>query len=1155
MQGPSVFSSRASVPAQNRPDLSTSLNMRPGVHSLVQDSRRLVVVLSATEKASLELQAANLLAYLRSRPEFFYRDRLKSLALTLQRRSLFSWRLAVPCSTQLELMEALGNAQITPQRSTTAPRIAYIFTGQGAQWHAMGRELVETYPVFSSTIRVAEDCLKALGADWSLSDELSKDAAASLIGQPHISQPACTAIQIALVDLFASWDILPVAVAGHSSGEIAAAYAAKALPIGICMSIAYHRGMCVVNLSRQFSYLNGSMLALGVHEAEARTLIEQSQGKGCAIIACVNSPKSVTISGDETKLVGLKTLADEKKIFNRFLHTGVAYHSPHMQLVANDYRDHLATISPNTQSSKISFYSSLKGRLVEHSDLDTSYWVDNLTSPVLFSNAMYNLCSLNSAPEIQIDTLIELGPHSALRGPIRQILLELPERISRPSYLSALIRDESAVTTTLQMASTLLMAGLPLDLAAVNFSGESSKPSLITDLPSYSWTHDERYWAESRVARGYRLKHGRRNELIGNLAGEVSGDEQRWRIIVNSDSMPWVRDHKVQSQILFPVAGYLILAMEATAKKAISASKKPDRFCLREVVVDRALVLSESTDIEMSISLRPHYGSARTSSASWNEFSIASWTDDQGWNEHCKGLVVAQSNEKLRPPCDMYLSPGEGEYKRTLADIEAACTGHMDAEKVYEILRQAGFDYGSLFRGLKNIRTDHGKHSFGEVYSADTASSMPYGYEGEMLMHPATLDACIHSIWPIIIQMNTDHLATYVPTYMKTVSMSPKIRKESGGMNRVYATLQSGQSASKTVTLNAYVVDPDLAESSFVFEIEGLVMTRISDEASDMRDRSIAYRTSWTPPVSLLAPEQYQRLLGPDEMTEKQKQHIRLQEEASYYYIENCLTAIPENHYEAMPEHHRRLYNWMKGQSYLAKQGQSLLQDHTWSVADKSIREKILAQAAFLNTEGAFLAKLGAHLPRILLGEVDPLSEMVQDDLLGEYYRSADACVSGCNDALVNAVKLLTHENPHLTIFEIGGGTGTIATPLVEALVSSGKTVPFKNYCFTDISNGFLEKGRSKFAFLGGLMSFRQFDAARDPSEQGFMGQTYDVVVAHLVLHATKRMETTMQNVRRLLRPGGHLLLVENTVKTKRLFPFGTLPGWWLGTRLVSLSI
>ena len=182
--------------------------------------------------------------------------------------------------------------------------------------------------------------------------------------------------------------------------------------------------------------------------------------------------------------------------------------------------------------------------------------------------------------------------------------------------------------------------------------------------------------------------------------------------------------------------------------------------------------------------------------------------------------------------------------------------------------------------GLTNIRTDDGKHAFGEVYSADTASSMPHGYENEMLMHPARFDACIHSAWPINIQMNTNHLATYVPTDMKNVSMSPNIKKESGEMNRVYATLPSGQSASKTITLNAYVVDPDLAESSLTFDIEGLVMTRISDEA-DMRDRAIAYRTSWKPPLSFLVPEQYQKLLGPDEMTEKQHKHIRLQEQAS----------------------------------------------------------------------------------------------------------------------------------------------------------------------------------------------------------------------------------------------------------------------------------
>ncbi len=1146
-QGPSVLRSQANG------TVPLSISKTPtGVHSLSEKVRRLIVVLSATEKASLERQAANLVAYLGQRPDFFYKDRLKSLALTLQRRSLFPWKFAVPCGTQMELMEVSRKSQVSPQRSTTEPRIAYVFTGQGAQWHAMGRELIEKYSIFSSTIRAAEECLSTLGAKWSLFDELSKDAQTSLIGEPHVSQPACTAIQLALVDLFASWGIQPIAVTGHSSGETAAAYAARALPMDICMSIAYYRGMSVMDLSRKFPYLNGSMMAVGVHEAGAKTLIEQSHGKGSATIACVNSPKSVTISGDETKLVELKKLADEKKLFNRILHTGVAYHSHHMQFVAADYRDNLGTINPNMQSSNVKFHSSLKGCLIEHSGLDTSYWVANLTSPVLFSNAMYSLCSENFASDNQNDTLIEIGPHSALQGPIRQILLEFPEQVSRPNYLSALVRNESAVTTSLQMASSLLMAGLSLDLAAINSSERSSNPALITDLPSYSWTH-ERYWAESRVGRAYRLKPGRRNEVIGNPTGEFSDDEQRWKIIVNSDSLPWVRDHKVQSQILYPVAGYIIAAMEAASKKAIATSKQVDRFCLREVVVDRALVLPESTNVEISISLRPQDEGTRTTSASWDKFSISSWTDDQGWNEHCKGLIAAQSDQKLRPPRDMDVSCGQS--KRTIAEIEAACTGHMEAEKVYENLRQAGFGYGPMFRGLQNIRVGDGKNSLGEVYSADTASSMPHGYESENMMHSATLDAFIHSVWSIIIQMNTIHLPTYVPTYMKNVFISPNIKKKSGSMNRVYASLQSGHTASKNVTLNAYVVDPDLADDSITLEVEGIVMTRISDKQLDMGEREVAYKASWKPPLSLLEPEQYQRLLGPDQPTERQKQHIRLQEQASYYYIEKALTVVPEKHFEAMPDHYRHFYSWMKRQSSLAKQGFSLLQNDAWSFHDETIREKVLAQAAVLDTEGAMLAKIGAQLPGILLGEVDPLSEMVQEDLLGRYYQSRESSVSGCNDALVHAAKLLTHENPHLTIFEIGGGTGGIAAPLIDALVSSVKTAPFTNYCFTDISNGFLERARIKFAPLGGLMSFRQFDADRDPDGQGFRGQSYDVVVAHHVLHATKRMETTMVNVRKLLKPGGHLLLIESTVKTKRLFPFGTLPGWWLGKNPILSSL
>lgn len=100
-------------------------------------------------------------------------------------------------------------------------------------------------------------------------DELSKDAKSSLISEAHISQPACTAVQIALIDLLFSWNIRPTAVAGHSSGEIAAVYAAGGLDLDSCMSVAYHRGNAAIRLKDEFPEVQGAMLVVGASEEDA----------------------------------------------------------------------------------------------------------------------------------------------------------------------------------------------------------------------------------------------------------------------------------------------------------------------------------------------------------------------------------------------------------------------------------------------------------------------------------------------------------------------------------------------------------------------------------------------------------------------------------------------------------------------------------------------------------------------------------------------------------------------------------------------------------------------------------------------------------------------------------------------------------------------
>lgn len=130
---------------------------------------RKLFVLSANDKSALEVMMKNMGIYLEQRPEIFQSELMSNVAYTLgQRRSLMQWRVAISTPTSFELIETLNSGKATPTRQTESPRIGFIFTGQGAQWNAMGRELYEHYPIFQATMDACEECLVSFGAPFSL---------------------------------------------------------------------------------------------------------------------------------------------------------------------------------------------------------------------------------------------------------------------------------------------------------------------------------------------------------------------------------------------------------------------------------------------------------------------------------------------------------------------------------------------------------------------------------------------------------------------------------------------------------------------------------------------------------------------------------------------------------------------------------------------------------------------------------------------------------------------------------------------------------------------------------------------------------------------------------------------------------------------------
>ena len=736
------------------------------------DQRWMLFVLSANSQESLSLKAKDLGIYLEQRPEAFEKLLAGNLAYTLgQRRSHLSWKYAIAATSSDELGVRLASTKFSTQRAVQEPKIGFVCTGQGAQWAGMGRELVGAYPIFDDTMSKAEIHLQSLGASFSLTEELAKPKEQSRIDVPEITQPACTAVQCALIDLFRSWNVQPVITVGHSSGEIAAAYAAGMLSLESSMSLAYFRGKATVSLKQRYPDLKGAMLAVGAAADDVQALLKIMKG-GYATIACVNSPVSVTVSGDDEAISELQTLLDERSIFNRRLRVDVAYHSSHMAKVADEYGDAIKDIKP-LETPRATFHSSLYGRVVDASELQPRYWVANLVSRVEFNAGVQSIFAQHDKDSSIPNVLLEIGPHPQLEGPAKDIMKKVGDRASKVTYSSSLVRNRNANETVLQAAGTLYMKGAPLFMKRINFPRDNSRlPTLLTDLPTYPWAHSTRYWHHSRIAEGHCHRKFPRNDILGSLAFYSDDLEPTWRNLIRLDDMPWLRQHKMQSMTVFPMAGYLAMAMEAASQRAQMRDVHFDRFEIREVVSSRALILDEGSEVETNIQLKPYSEGTRGYSDLWDEFRISSYSQGKGWVEHCRGLVGVRDGRGTNPiDGDRQLQRANDTLKKRMQEITGASKESVNTPQLYDTLSSVGAGYGPHFQSLeRSMACD--THGHAELVVPDTQSDLPHQHQTTLIVHPAFFDQFIQIVWPIFGAGRKCSLATlYMPSSIKRVSL------------------------------------------------------------------------------------------------------------------------------------------------------------------------------------------------------------------------------------------------------------------------------------------------------------------------------------------------------------------------------------------------
>lgn len=334
--------------------------------------------------------------------------------------------------------------------------------------------------------------------------------------------------------------------------------------------IAFYRGKLSGRLETM-SPRKGTMLAVALSREDMIPYIEglTAQLQHARInIACVNSPKSVTVSGDEMLIDALKTRLDQDEVFARKLKVGVAYHSTQMQEIASDYRKALRGLEKPAvrQGIRPEMVSSVTGTWIEsHELLQAEYWVRNMVSPVLFSDALSTMCSGHSTDppkkldqshrrQLPIHHLVEAGPHSVLQGPCKDILNAL-NKAQPVTYLSLLVRNASAVGTVLAVVGALYSTGYPVNLSLVNID-PAREPKALTNLPEYPFDHSKSYWYESQISKNRRLRGFGRVDLLGIPDANWNPLVGHWRHIIQTTEMPWVQDHKV----IHPIFMYPIFA-------------------------------------------------------------------------------------------------------------------------------------------------------------------------------------------------------------------------------------------------------------------------------------------------------------------------------------------------------------------------------------------------------------------------------------------------------------------------------------------------------------------------------------------------------------------------------------------------------------------
>jgi acyl transferase domain-containing protein/NADPH:quinone reductase-like Zn-dependent oxidoreductase/NADP-dependent 3-hydroxy acid dehydrogenase YdfG len=569
------------------------------------------------------------------------------VAAAWTRRAHHPFRAAFPCTDIHNLVTELrafaGDAGRSARRTVggSVAEPVFVFSGMGPQWWAMARELLSAGGVFARTAKEVDAEFQAI-AGWSILTELLCDEGDSRMARTEIAQPANFLVQVCLAAELAERGVQPAAIVGHSVGEVSAAYLSGALSLSDALLVSFHRSRLQATTAGA-----GTMLAVGVSEAEAREAISADEGIS---IAAVNGPSSVTLAGAGDVISRLHQTFTDRGCFARLLQVEVPYHSHLMDPILADTRSALHSIRPRTP--KIPLYSTVHAARVTGAQWDAEYWCDNIRQPVRFADTIDLLIAAGHR------VFVEVGPHPVLSGYIREILIRAGET---GTSIATLCRGDGDQERLRQAIGELYIAGV---LDDTHGAGPDADVSPHVQLPRYPWQKTQQ-WSEPDVLVRDRIGA---TDTFPMLGEPTDAGAPEWQAHLGAEALSWLPDHVVNDKVVLPGAAYLDAALSAAATRSTN-----EDLALEDVKFVAPLVIEEHDVPVVRFSMEE----------STKRFTIhARHGDDSGWTLHATGRLV------------------EGRITPRTIDLPAVDGTAVNGDELYSALAARGLRYGPAFRRI-----------------------------------------------------------------------------------------------------------------------------------------------------------------------------------------------------------------------------------------------------------------------------------------------------------------------------------------------------------------------------------------------------------------------------------------------------------------------